>query len=385
MLCKDPPETTTAAIATALLSMDTDTVEVSSLAAVLAARTTTAASAAADAMQLHHCYYMCCSVDCGMPSLEPIKCQMDGCNTLVHHVCQITFEERIGHESNSITTLCCAHNEAYCQYMKEKDNLSLSDRRLPYEHEMQAQESPPDTSTGMQTRVVLKITVQRGMLLQGSLPDINTVMPIGVPTVLLDSNILDEGEIIFGDSDEGYIDELMQEAYSSVAASASASMNDHTNTYNDQANSDYDDMDDDYNGDSNNNGSEAQLHDISNDFHFEELTIDDFYGVDFVKGGTKELKGAPAGWSPPGPPEGWKYIPPKGSPAKEAIENPGGWNLYSFAPKMSSTGKKEYERHFTPAGAGAKVLPANRSGVCEVDGWRLYYDGWYPDSFDKLM
>jgi hypothetical protein len=72
--------------------------------------------------------------------------------------------------------------------------------------------------------------------------------------------------------------------------------------------------------------------------------------------------------------------PTESTPVEVDIDNPGGWNLYSFAPKMSSTGKKKYEGHFTPA--DAKVLPANDSGVCEVNGLRFYYDGWYPDSFD---
>ena len=61
--------------------------------------------------------------------------------------------------------------------------------------------------------------------------------------------------------------------------------------------SDDDDMDNNYNGDSDDNGSEAELHDVATDFHVEEFTIDDLYGVDFVKGNdsTVVLKGAPAG------------------------------------------------------------------------------------------
>ena len=175
------------------------------------------------------------------------------------------------------------------------------------------------------------------------------------------------------------IDELLEEAYTTVAAAAST--NNNNNNDNNLSDSDDDYMDDNYYGDSNDDGSEAELHDVSTDFHFEELTIDDLYGVDFVKSNnTTVLKGAPAGWSPPGPPDGWQYIPPKGSPAEADIDNPGGWNLYSFAPKMGGTGKKHYEGHFTPA--GAKVLPANESGVREVDGWKFYYDGWHPDTFD---
>ena len=52
------------------------------------------------------------------------------------------------------------------------------------------------------------------MQLQKSPPGINTVVQTGVPTVLLDSN-MDEDKIIIGDEDE-----LMLEAYTSVAAAA---------------------------------------------------------------------------------------------------------------------------------------------------------------------
>ena len=37
------------------------------------------------------------------------------------------------------------------------------------------------------------------------------------------------------------------------------------------------------------------------------------------------------------------YIAPTGSPSEEKIDNPGKWNLYSYAPKMNKT--KEYGDH----------------------------------------
>jgi hypothetical protein len=49
-----------------------------------------------------------------------------------------------------------------------------------------------------------------------------------------------------------------------------------------------------------------------------ENTIDDHYGVDFVKG----LPGSPEGWIPPGPPENWMYSAPARSPLEDEINNP---------------------------------------------------------------
>jgi len=35
-------------------------------------------------------------VACNFPQLKPLKCTVDGCNKLVHHACQIEFEQREG-------------------------------------------------------------------------------------------------------------------------------------------------------------------------------------------------------------------------------------------------------------------------------------------------
>jgi len=38
----------------------------------------------------------CHIVACNFPQLKPLKCTVDGCNKLVHHACQIEFEQREG-------------------------------------------------------------------------------------------------------------------------------------------------------------------------------------------------------------------------------------------------------------------------------------------------
>ena len=130
------------------------------------------------------------------------------------------------------------------------------------------------------------------------------------------------------------------------------------------------------NGDSGDDGSEAEIHDAGTQFETMENTIDDIYGVDFQPG----LPGAPKGWLPPGPPDGWVYVPPAGSPKEEEVDNPANWNLYSFAPRINASTKK-YEGHFTPA--GAKVVPINKNGIRKVGDWTFHYNGWIGDEFDK--
>ena len=129
-------------------------------------------------------------------------------------------------------------------------------------------------------------------------------------------------------------------------------------------------------GCSGDDGSEAEIHDAGTEFEPMENTIDDMYGVDFVQG----LPGSPDSWSPPGPPDGWVYNPPDGSPKEEDIDNPANWNLYSFSPKINASTKK-YEGHFTPA--GAKVVPTTPDGSREIGGWTFHYNGWKADEFDK--
>jgi hypothetical protein len=176
-------------------------------------------------------------------------------------------------------------------------------------------------------------------------------------------------------------------------ATEAATMNDIEYEYNDDADGSVaaatapaaDDVDDDDDensedvddADSGNDGSEAEIHDACVECDKMENTIDDHYGVDFVKG----LPSSPEGWIPPGPPEKWTYSAPAGSPLEDEIDNPGKWNLFSFAPKFNASTKK-YEGHFTPA--GAKVFSAiNSAGDREIASWKFYYQGWMTDDFSK--
>ena len=46
---------------------------------------------------------------CNWPNLEPIKCQRDGCEKLVHHLCQIAWETENKHPEH-LPTVCCEHH-----------------------------------------------------------------------------------------------------------------------------------------------------------------------------------------------------------------------------------------------------------------------------------
>jgi hypothetical protein len=98
----------------------------------------------------------------------------------------------------------------------------------------------------------------------------------------------------------------------------------------------------------------------------------------------REIPGAPKGWAPPCAPLNWKgydaYERKSDAPASHEIDNPGNWNLYSFAPKYDGKTKK-YIGHFTPG--GARVVSADARGDREKNGWKFYYKEWLHDDFDK--
>jgi len=48
-------------------------------------------------------------VACNFPQLKPLKCTVDGCNKLVHHLCQIEFERREGFPE-TLPLKCCLHH-----------------------------------------------------------------------------------------------------------------------------------------------------------------------------------------------------------------------------------------------------------------------------------
>ena len=48
-------------------------------------------------------------VPCNNEQLKPLKCTVNGCNKLVHHLCQIEFEQREGFPE-TLLLKCCLHH-----------------------------------------------------------------------------------------------------------------------------------------------------------------------------------------------------------------------------------------------------------------------------------
>jgi hypothetical protein len=116
------------------------------------------------------------------------------------------------------------------------------------------------------------------------------------------------------------------------------------------------------------------------------------------------LYGAPAGWTPPSPEDGWapkKVNTTKGEVPFEEVDNPGCWSSYTFQPvfqnnkkttgkdstnevKMDETSPSEakgkgkggqYLHHAMPCGARPIPIDDN-TGKREAGGWEFYYEDW---------
>lgn len=261
------------------------------------------------------CDWRLCATGCVHPELAPLSCQREGCNKLVHHLCQIKWHESIMYEATNIARYCRIHD-------------------MKYSSRSQQQLIP--TSVGGQ--------------------DFNQFSNL-LGTDDHDDRSASRGPD--GDHDGG---------------NNNCGTGKKENEEDDDGDSE-DDMNDDC--DSADDGLEAAFIAEGAEFEDVEDEIDDMYGVDFVP---QCLPGAPPGWFPPGPPDNFVYTPERGAPTENELDNPGGWNLFSFAGR-SNASKTKYEGHFTPC--GAKVVPANSLGTRQIGNWKFYYKGWQGDDFDK--
>ncbi len=58
------------------------------------------------------CLQLAQAIQCGYPNMKPLPCQKDGCNALVHHLCQSAWEQQEGYV-DTIARLCCVHHPDY--------------------------------------------------------------------------------------------------------------------------------------------------------------------------------------------------------------------------------------------------------------------------------
>jgi len=112
----------------------------------------------------------------------------------------------------------------------------------------------------------------------------------------------------------------------------------------------------------------------------EEVEIDDEVGeptsLEPIDATTRVLVGSPAGWFPPVPPPTFAgYVQKHDAPAEEAIDNPGGWSMFTFTATFDK--KNKYQYHSTPT--GARVVPKDGNGKRVVDGWEFNYKDWKGD------
>ena len=91
------------------------------------------------------------------------------------------------------------------------------------------------------------------------------------------------------------------------------------------------------------------------------------------------ISGAPYGWKVPGPPANWKPNEPNteaGEPPFEDVDNPGGWDQFTYKPKIDMK-KKKYLYHCLPT--GATPVPENSTGKRSIGDWNFVYDGSWKD------
>ena len=66
------------------------------------------------------------AIQCSLPTMKPELCQQEGCNILVHHLCQGELERREGY-GDTVACFCCLHHPDY-KYMgaPPKDNIAIA-------------------------------------------------------------------------------------------------------------------------------------------------------------------------------------------------------------------------------------------------------------------
>jgi hypothetical protein len=73
------------------------------------------------------------AIQCTYSSLKPMPCQREGCDALVHHLCQGAWERQEGYD-DTVARLCCAHHPDY-KYVGAPSRSALRSqmRRMSYQ------------------------------------------------------------------------------------------------------------------------------------------------------------------------------------------------------------------------------------------------------------
>jgi hypothetical protein len=119
---------------------------------------------------------------------------------------------------------------------------------------------------------------------------------------------------------------------------------------------------------------ERLCHDANEIEHCVEANDDNAILCDETSQKVSGWIGAPIGWSAPSPPKNWNPTVnlSKGRPPFDEVDNPGGWNSFTFRPIFE---KGHYVSHAMPAGA-TPVPMDNVSGKRQSGGFEFSYNGW---------
>ena len=297
-------------------------------------------------------------VRCTLSVIRPTLCEADGCTMLVHVQCQKLWE--MNHDVNDDDSWDNSANGPFCH--KERWCLEHHPSfKTVYEFDNEMQEELVDN-------VINETIIGFGNEVPQHENTATVTHPYGDDDNFDDDDDDDyNGEIINDDDDNNNCDDSSRGDYSDSDAEGEE-MCEHNNYLNEVI--------------------EEQIehrHDMSHvyrndeeEFQLEDDDEDSMPALGLPRGG-KPIDGAPLGWCPPfGAPKDWEYTATYDAPAIDEIDNPGQWNLWSFAPKFN---KKKYIGHYTPA--GATVVPENAQGKRIVNGWEFHYDGWSHDIFDQ--
>jgi len=318
---------------------------------------------------------------CKYSSLPTKVCGVDGCNKLVHHLCQINWETENKVELGGGKLRCREHHpdcNVLLGYADGKQKVAppmLPPPQLPPPQPPLPSNNPQTTASPY--RAVLNFLGERmpsrfiigASPLFGSSPADSTITggatraSIAIPTTASTRSVAASAD--------------------STAAPVQAIDQDPNPYFNEE-----EDIDnkfwEDFNesGDGGDSDQEGDLSMLHNDavhaktilstsgevIDADEDDIDDEGepssrdDMSAAASSSSGLLGAPARWEPPGPPPTWTSYTVNDkkhdAPEEEHIDNPGNWHLFSFRPKYDN--KQKYLGHFTPA--GAKVLNANSGG-----------------------
>lgn len=368
----------------------------------------------------------------------PMTCNK--CSAAVHHVCQIIWENAHSYESPGCARYCPLHHPHYQELVtagggkrsSEKSATSLfmisaaaataanrAAQAQELRHYQTATPAPPKQAPPLFE--VSRFTLQSSPA-ESTLTPTHTQHPQAAAHVPVDMDLFpvtdnridsntDEYEIAIANELNDIL-EFDQNHEEKMSGNFVINPGDDNDEFEDL---DEDGRGEDNGGDSDEEGEEADVHNIAlarrliSDDECEEIftksdaerialsrgmtgiclgddpEIDDDIGEPTSRADEElnltSLIGAPLGWLPPSAPLSFPgYRPKSGDPPEEDIDNPGGWSMFTFTPSYHQKTKK-YDGHTTPS--GAHVVPPDELGNRVMDGWEFHYKNWKANEFDE--